>query len=232
MLVGTSARAVAQPAPVALALSPCAAEVAPSERLVGLLQIELGATLDRPMALVVSDVDAGTNDANVSLRLDCTETRDVLDLQITRRQPPGVYRGRVNVAQLPERMWPRTIALAIAEELRWLDAPAPPPEATVEPKVKVTPPPAMAPSPPPPRSLRNPAKLHRARWWVVGLITASALTSAGGFLLHFGLKNPTDAGEVAGGGVLLTMGIDTLAGSIIGLSYWLRERLRPLPPRN
>jgi hypothetical protein len=223
------APAGAEPAPlaVALALSPCAEEVTPGERLVGLLQIELAATLEQPIALAVAPVDAGVSEAALRLSLDCTETRDVLELAISRREPPGSFRGRVNLGQLPERMRPRTIALAIAEDVRWLDAPRAEAAKDVAATTTTT---ATPPPPVPARPLRNVANMRLARNWMIGLgVSGAALAIVGGPLLGAGDNyHPPNGGLVASGTVLVTLSVIAFAGSGVSFWYWWREWRRPV----
>jgi hypothetical protein len=234
------ARVEAQPAlPVALAMSPCAGAVTPRDGLVGPLQIELGATLERPIALVAPEA----GDADLQLGLDCTGVPDVLELRIERRQPPGRYRGSIDARLLPEPMRTRTIALAVAEQLRWLEPPPPEPVPVVAPATPSptvpSPAPATAPSPAlatvpsptlalapsPPR--RNLATLRRARNWAIGFgVTAAVLSSVGGSLISD--AHPSDGGMVAAGAATLSLGIAAVAGTGVSFGYWLRERRRPL----
>jgi hypothetical protein len=200
---------------VALSVSPCAGELVAPERLASLLAVELASSLAQPIALTVG------GDANWRLSLDCSETRDMLDIEIQRRVPPGSYRGRVNVEQLPERMRSRTIALALSEDLRWLDEPkleAPAPPAPAAPALILT-----------TRPTRDARVMRLSRDVTIGLAaSAVVLALVGGPILGVGNQyHPPDIGMVASGAVLTTLSVISFAGAGVSFGFWAHERLRP-----
>jgi hypothetical protein len=225
---------------VALSVSPCAGEAAQQEQLVELLRIELASTLAQPVALRL-DAASANGDASYRLRLDCTDTRDVLDLQIARRAPPGAYREQVSLVQLPERMRPRTVALAISEDVRWLDQSKDeePPARAVEPAPELVvappapPPPVAAPlvTAPPLRPTRDARTLRLTRNLTLGLGLSSLGLLAIGIPLNSAGSGPdhNDPGMVGSGAAFTTLGVLSAAGATVSFVFWLRERRRPAP---
>jgi hypothetical protein len=232
-LVAGPARAA--PDDVSLALAACVEQVTPREPLLRLLRVELTATLGRSITL------DGGDEAGVRVRIDCGEGRDQLAVRIERRQPPGAYQGSIDLARLPAGMRPRTVALAIAEHLRWLDEPedTSPPAASPVAASPVAPSPVAASPAPllPPSAIelaplvieRNPTTLRRARNWTLGLgVSSLALTVIGAPILGSGrLYRPPDTTMVAGGAVVVALALTSLGGAAVSLGYWLRERRRP-----
>jgi hypothetical protein len=223
LLAAVPARAEPAPTDVALTLADCVDEITPREPLVRLLRIELA----QPIALAT--------DANVRLDVGCEDNRSQLAVHIERRQPPGSYRGTIDLDRLPPEMRPRTIALALAEHLRWLDDPQAVPPPT-PPAAVASPSPSPSSAAPAPatlvvsRALRDPATMRRARNLTIGLgVTSLALTIIGAPILGSGqLYRPPDTGMVAGGSVVVTVAVLSFAGAGVSFAYWLRERLRPL----
>jgi hypothetical protein len=249
------ARAV-EPAPmtVALSLSACAGEAAVQEQLVSLLRIELASTLAQPIALSLDD----PGDASYRLILECTDTRDVLDLQIARRAPPVEYHERVSLVQLPERMRPRTVALAISEDVRWLDeskveaktAPEPlttpqsdaarpeTPKSQAPPELQKPPVPLVAqPAPvllgPPTRAhagtpLRDARTLRLTRNITLGLGISGLGLLIIGAPIAATGGTDHDAARLGAGAALTTLAAISLAGASVSFAFWLRERRRPV----
>jgi hypothetical protein len=221
LLAAVPARAEPAPTDIALTLADCVDEITPREPLVRLLRIELA----QPIALAT--------DANVRLDVGCEDNRSQLAVRIERRQPPGSYRGTIDLDRLPPEMRARTIALALAEHVRWLDEPQAAPPPTPPAPVAASSPSSVAPAPATlvvSRALRDQATMRRARNLTIGLgVTSLALTIIGAPILGSGqLYHPPDTGMVAGGSVVVTVAVLSFAGAGVSFAYWLRERLRPL----
>lgn len=211
---------------VSLALTPCAEAEAARRPLIHLLGIELGTPV----------VDG---EANVRVKVDCGERHDLLDVVIERGYPAGSHRGSINLERLPNALRPRTIALAIAEDLRYLDEPPAPVETAPPPLA--TPAPVSSPQPQmiqPPvvaavvesRTLRDPMRMRAARNWAIGLgVTSVVLTIIGAPILSSGTRyQPPDAGMIAGGAIVISLAGASLAGMGVSLGYFAIERMRPV----
>lgn len=195
--------ALAAPRAVALGAAPCVAQRVDAAALAQALRLELAPLgLDAP-----APVEAG---AAYRLRLDCAGPAD-LEAQLTRAEPPAASAVRIPLADVGAAARPRTLALALAEQLRALDASAAPPAATL---------PAASPA--------HSARRRRAIGGVtIGLGALSlAGVAIGGGLLGVGQSGPQGgpASLTASGAVLLGIGGAALLGGGVGLVLWLRER--------
>lgn len=213
-----------RPTIAGLAISDCAALTADPASLAVLLRLELASSLATPIDLV-----AGTpSDARYQITIECGDRADELVLRLERTTPLGEYRTIVALHDESRAMRPRTLALAVAENLRFVEAPAP--KATSGKPTDAPIPAAAAPSkttsllaPPPlaPRVLR-----YRDMSLGFGVPTATLIV-IGSTLIAVGeqrTETSTRTQFASWGGTMLGFAVVGIIGTSISLGLFAKER--------
>lgn len=208
-----------------LAISDCAALTADPASLAVLLRLELASSLAAPVELV-----AGTPaDARYQITIDCGEHPDDLLLRLERTTPAGEYRAVIALHDEPRAMRPRTLAIAVAENLRYVEAPvvrketaAPVAIAPVTPVTPVRPSQSLTtPAPLPPRVQR-----YRDMSLGFGVPTATLLF-VGSILVGVGVNHPDPAAArqiVPWGGTMLGFAVVGILGTGISVGILAKEK--------
>lgn len=202
-----------RPAPAAAALPsvslravPCVTEIVSVDALLDALRVEVRSRLGHLGAVTTSEEDAA-----FYVQLDC-RAPDLIEVLLTRRSPPAASEVRVPLADVSPDARARTLALAIHEQLRALDA-------TV-----TAPPGPPVPSPAQQRRLRLTGGLTIA---FGALTVASTVIGAGLYGIAISGPAGNDVPELRVPGLsLLALGGAAFVGTGISLTFWLRERRR------